>query len=170
MVQNVGAARTGENIEVFWTPHSDPDIEYFKVYYDTDGQAPYEGTGILEGDSPISVGNTLSFELNGADSSLSYTVAVTAVDSGGSESEYSSPYTVFALAPPNPVDNLTIRKEGDEYVLDWTAIPGSARYFIEKADSPEGPWIRFAQTYSTSLRRSIDPFLTKQFFRVIAQR
>lgn len=170
LVDNVGAVRSGSMMECFWTPHNDPDIEYFKVYYDTDGQPPYEGTGLAEGASPVNAGNGLSFAFSGLDSSSSYTIAVTAVDSAGSESDYSLPYTVFALSAPNPVDDLTFMKSDDDYVLNWSSVPSGARYRIETASSVDGPWTAVAVTYSTSYERPIPALDDVLFFRVIAER
>ena len=170
LVDNVGAVRSGSTMECFWTPHNDPDIAHFNVYYDTDGQPPYEGTGLAEGVSPVNAGNGLSFAFSGLDSSSSYTIAVTAVDSAGSESEYSLPYTVFALSAPNPVDDLTIMKSGDNHVLNWSSVPSGARYRIETAPSVDGPWTAVAITYSTSYERPIPALENVLFFRVIAER
>lgn len=171
VVQNVCAIRNGEVIEVFWTPHSDPDIELLRIYYDDDdSEPPYEGTGIIEGNSPISVQPGLSFDLSGADSTYSFTISMTAVDSAGSESEFSSPYTVFALTDPDPVDDLTILRTGDNYILTWNPVIAGARYRIETAPSVDGSWTAIANTYATSYERSIPAQSDLLFFRVIAER
>lgn len=170
LVENVGAVRFGSTMECFWTPHSDSDIAHFKLYYDTDGLPPYDGTGLNEGSSPINVGNTLAFTASGADSSLSYTFSLTAVDSSGSESEYSLPYTVFAIGQPVPPDSVTILVDGDEYVISWVAVSGGARYLIQTASTPDGPWTAVAQTFATTYRRPLAVAPEFTFFRIIATR
>ena len=95
---------------------------------------------------------------------------VAAVDLQGHESLPSYPYTVFAYAPPEAIEDLTIEIIGSNYALSWETVPGGAMYRIESATSPYGPWTPVAETYSTWYQRPLpeeDPLL---FFRVIAVR
>lgn len=169
-VQNVGAFRTDITASVFWTPNGDPDIASFKLYYDTDGAEPYLGNDIMEGASPIAVGNTLSFDLHGLDSLLAYTFAVSAVDSEGSESRMSQKYTVFPMGPPFPVDSLTIVVDGNDYVLHWQPIPGGAQYIVEVSNDVNGPWSSVAQTIDSTYRHTFEGIPEARFFRIVATR
>jgi len=169
-VQNVGCVRNGEQIEVFWTSHSAPDIDHYQVYYDPDGLPPYEGVGLNEGDSPVVVEDVLMTFLSGADSLQSFTFVVTAVDYQGHESLPSYPYTVFAYTSPDAIADLTIQIIGSDYVLSWEEVPGGAMYRIENAPSPYGPWTPVAETYSTWYQRPLPEGEPLMFFRVIAVR
>jgi hypothetical protein len=66
---------------------SEPDIKY-KVWYDTDAAcAPYDGTGLTQGNSPIQAGAGTSIVLSGF-SLKNYYFSVTATDYLGRESAY----------------------------------------------------------------------------------
>jgi hypothetical protein len=63
----------------------------YKVHYDSDSSLPpYEGVGLTQGDSPIDVGDLITYTLTGLDLTQSYHLAVTAYDTRGRESWYSN--------------------------------------------------------------------------------
>jgi squalene-hopene/tetraprenyl-beta-curcumene cyclase len=63
----------------------------YKIYYDTDMSGPpYQGTGALQGPSPIDVGDTSSFCLTGLTNGITYYITVTGYDSLGVETGYSN--------------------------------------------------------------------------------
>jgi len=51
------------SVELTWNANLEPDVAGYKVYYDTDTGAPYEGKGAKEGDSPIDVKKVTSYTL-----------------------------------------------------------------------------------------------------------
>jgi hypothetical protein len=65
-----------------------PDLRY-RVYYDNDGCAPFDGKGLTQGSSPVDVGASNAITLNGL-SSKDYFFTVTAYDYLGRESSYSN--------------------------------------------------------------------------------
>ena len=84
-----------------WTANPEADVVGYKVYYDSDGKYPFDGTGAAEGPSPITVGNVSAFQLTGLPPDAY--VTVTAYDAGagdffdqidGDESWFSSPVAV----------------------------------------------------------------------------
>ena len=60
----VGDAPTDLNAEglmdvtLQWDPNTEPDLDGYRIYYDVQSGAPYNGTGAGEGDSPITIYTT----------------------------------------------------------------------------------------------------------------
>ena len=68
---------------------SDPDLVY-RVYYDTDSACgPYDGKGLPDGNSPITVGTNTQIALSGV-SQADFVFVITAYDYLGRESAYSN--------------------------------------------------------------------------------
>ena len=86
-----------------WDPNTETDLEGYKVYYNTgSGGPPYNGTGAVEGSSPVDVKNVTTFTLTGLSNVESYYFVVTAYDTEGLESGYSNEVSVGA-SPNNAV-------------------------------------------------------------------
>jgi VCBS repeat-containing protein len=86
-----------------WTANSEP-VDGYRLYYKTGTSgAPYDGTGALEGNSPVDTGNVTRFTLHGLSDTQTYYFVVTAV-SGAQESNYSTELTVTPLATPPATD------------------------------------------------------------------
>jgi len=85
-------------VTLAWNPNTEPDLAGYRVYYKTgySGQ-PYDGTGAMEGDSPIDVGNVTEFTLRGLIEGITYFFAITAYDTEGDESDYSSEVSTSEL-------------------------------------------------------------------------
>ncbi len=64
-----------------WTTNPEPLISY-KLYYKTGDykEAPYDGTGLNEGDSPITIGKVTTFEVTGLSPNKTYHFTLTALD------------------------------------------------------------------------------------------
>jgi hypothetical protein len=97
----------------------------YKVYYDTDALwPPYEGTDLIEGDSPIDVGDLTSFTLNGIEANTDYYLAVTVYDDKGRESDYAIAVVYQEWVPlPSTPTGLTATLIGDHIDLKWDADP-----------------------------------------------
>lgn len=90
-----------QEVTLTWDSHSGPGLAGYKIYYKTCDKyprlgPPYNGTGIIEGDSPILVPlgklkdpDNPQFTIHGLDKTAIYFFAVTAYDSEGKESNYS---------------------------------------------------------------------------------
>ncbi len=91
------------------------DLAGYKVYYDTDiAAAPYAGTGLVEGNSPITVPVSSlpdpthpEFVLSGLSAGARYYLTVTAYDTSGNESGYSNAITVAGNIPPSAAITAT---------------------------------------------------------------
>jgi hypothetical protein len=74
-----------------WNANTESDLAGYKVYYKADSAAtPFNGTGCVQGSSPVDVKKQTSTTLNGLDSSKTYYFAVTAYNTAGKESSYSN--------------------------------------------------------------------------------
>ncbi len=79
------------DITFFWTASLD-QVEGYKLYYDTDASGtPYEGSGAVEGSSPVTIGGveTTFFTLHGLLDSATYYFTLTAYQ-GSEESDYAT--------------------------------------------------------------------------------
>ena len=93
-----------------WTANPEP-VTGYKLYYKTgpDGSAPYDGTGLSEGDSPIDIGKVTAFSVIGLSESQTYHFALTAISDLG-ESNYTAPVTYLPTAMASPVINIMSQK------------------------------------------------------------
>ncbi|MEW6382104.1 MAG: Ig-like domain-containing protein [bacterium] len=92
------------DVTLEWSENSEPDIAGYKIYYSTGSAgSPYDGTGAVEGNSPIDAGKVTSYTLTGLSDTQSYRFAVTAYDTQGLESEYSNevrPIKITGITSP----------------------------------------------------------------------
>jgi hypothetical protein len=101
----VGQA-TAEDLKFAWTASPEP-VTGYKLYYKTgsDSNPPYNGTGLQEGNSPITVPKGTQFTVRNRDVNQTYHFVLTSYGSDG-ESEYSAKATVGPLDSKAPVINL----------------------------------------------------------------
>ena len=98
---NLGIITGTSTVTLTWTPipavpnigcrnpgPSTPDWGY-RIYYDNDSCPPYQGTGLPQGNSPITAGQDATFVLNGL-AGGEYHFVVAAYDYLGRESTYSN--------------------------------------------------------------------------------
>jgi hypothetical protein len=79
------------DVTLAWDPNSEPDLAGYKLYYKTESSGPpYDGTGAIEGDSPIDVGDVTEFTIRGLTDGVTYFFVVTAHDTEGLESDCSN--------------------------------------------------------------------------------
>ena len=80
------------DVTLEWDANTEPDVDGYKVYYDTDSGHPYHGTEADEGKSgEIEVDkNTTTITLHGLPDGQVYFFVVTAYDTEGLESDYSN--------------------------------------------------------------------------------
>jgi parallel beta-helix repeat protein len=92
------------SVKLTWNANPESDVAGYKVYYDTDALAPYEGKGAKEGDSPIDVKKVTSYTLSGLKTDMTYYFVVTAYDTNGKESGFSN--EVRSNSPPQKPSNV----------------------------------------------------------------
>jgi len=92
----------------------------YYVYYDTDPYPPYNGTGLIQGDSPINAGNLSQLQLDGLQTCTPYYFTVKAENNVGL-SEYSDEVNieVFESSNSQPVNvNLYDLEIGNDTQID----------------------------------------------------
>ena len=70
------------SVTLTWKSVAAGDLAGYKVYYDQDGDFPFDGTGLTQGDSPIDVGFVTESTLKGLSEEGAYYFAVAAYDDG----------------------------------------------------------------------------------------
>ncbi len=89
------------SVALQWDPNTDADLAGYKVYYNGDSSSlPFNGTGAVEGVSPLDLHNQTSATISGLDPGHAYYFAVTAYNTSGVESSYSNIVSVPELLPP----------------------------------------------------------------------
>lgn len=85
------------DVTLVWDANSEEDLDGYKLYYklDTSG-VPYDGSGLNEGDSPVTISvedlsdeSLPEYTLSGLGDGELYYFALTAFDTDGMESDYS---------------------------------------------------------------------------------
>ena len=102
------AVSQSAEVTLAWDANSDPNLAGYNLYYKTDaGGAPYNGTGAVEGASPITIhladlanSESPAFTLTGLSDGKVYYFSLTAFNSDGLESDYSN--EVSATMGVNP--------------------------------------------------------------------
>ncbi len=99
-------AAYAEDLTFSWTANPDP-LTGYKLYYKTgtDSGPPYNGTGLTEGSSPITIGKVTSFTVTGRDVNATYHFVITAYNDQG-EGDYTTPVTIDPLDMTAPTLNL----------------------------------------------------------------
>ena len=106
-----------QDVTLQWDANTDYGLTGYKVYYDTDGTDPYDGTGAAEGNSPITI--TLAQDENPDPDIVEFTLhnlsntrtrfVVTAIDAT-QESGYSNEVNTGLTTPDNllisAIDNI----------------------------------------------------------------
>jgi len=89
-----------------WEANPEP-VTGYKLYYKIgeDSGQPYQGTGLNEGASPITVGKVTTYTVTGMAPDKIYHFTLTAYNDDG-ESGYSSIVTVFPAQNPDPVPTI----------------------------------------------------------------
>ncbi len=95
-----------EDLRFSWKTVPEP-LTGYKIYYKTgaDSSPPYNGTGLKEGSSPITLGKMTNTTLTGRDVNETYHFTITAYNDQG-EGSYSAIVTISPLDMTAPVLKL----------------------------------------------------------------
>jgi len=136
---NISFYAASNRIVLSWTKPDVPDINHFKVYYDTDSpNPPYTGTGATDGPSPINVGNVDFYILSGLTNGVTYYVAITCVDNTNLESTYSTVISTTPFERPNQPPDTPTTPQGPSM-----GAVGGNYYFSSSATDSDNDQIRF---------------------------
>ncbi len=99
-----------------WQANSEPDIAYYNIYY---------GTLSRSYSSPIPVGKITTYTINNLDEGKKYYFAVTALDTSGNESGYSTEVSKIISSPPPPQSGSSFQVSlwWTEYANRSTSVP-----------------------------------------------
>ena len=98
---------------VRWQPNTEPDLQGYRVYY---------GTASKDYGAPIDVGNVTSYTITGLDEGRTYYFAVTAVDTSGNESGFSSEVSKTIADTHAPTLTITSPTSGSTYDTDQPTV------------------------------------------------
>ncbi len=104
LVLLVSAPALAKTVTLSWDA-SPSAVSGYKVYYDTQSDGTFSGIDAIEGDSPIDVGNVLTYTVTGLYDDEDYYFAVTAYDASGNESTYSNIVVSSAVSSETPTQN-----------------------------------------------------------------
>ena len=92
------------SIQLYWKPVPDIDLAGYKIYFDTDSLAPYDGIAKIQGlPSPIVIGKDTGYVITGLFEDSTYYVVVTAFDINNNESGYSNILSTNLITNSKPV-------------------------------------------------------------------
>src|SRR5512133_39609 len=102
-----------ETVALSWDANTESTLAGYKVYYADSPTLPFNGTGAVEGASPINTQKLTTATLSGLDPNRTHYLAITAYDTAGVESSYSSIVTIHEAIPPTtavtaPANNATV--------------------------------------------------------------
>ncbi len=144
-------------VTLAWDPPATGTVDGYKLYYKAGGSgAPYDGTGSYQGDSPIDVGNVITYTIGGLDALQSYCFVVTAYNESG-ESSYSneacttasdsSSGPIISLTPTSLLASCTQGSNATAQSLQiWNSGSGTLSYTI----SDNASWLSCSPTTGTS--------------------
>jgi hypothetical protein len=152
------------DITLQWDPNTETDLAGYKVYYNIETSGPsYNGTGAVEGNSPIDVGNVTQFTLHGLDEDVTYFFAVTAYNTGQLESGFSNEVDALGASlnsgsnlvslyrqPENTNVSAALESINGQYAAVWAYVNGSWRVYdpanpgfsdLSTMEAGKGYWI-----------------------------
>jgi len=88
-------------ITLTWDAETAADLAGYRVYYSQSAALPFQGTGAVQGASPVDVSTSNVATITGLDPGTPYYFAITAYNSTGLETGYSTIVQVPELIPPS---------------------------------------------------------------------
>jgi hypothetical protein len=172
------------DITLEWNANTESDLSGYRVYYKTGSSGPlYNGTGALEGNSPIEIGIITEFTLHGLLDGEVYFFAVTAYDVEGLESNYSDEVDALSIPlyqgsnlisfyrqPKDSAISTVLSPISDKYISVWTYMDNSWKIYdpsspgfsdLNTVEAGRGYWIDMNEpatllTYGSTASNSIN--------------
>lgn len=124
-IASIQKSFSGQSMTVTWIPSPSADVVGYNVYFGT--QSGYYP-------DYISVSGANQADIYGVEDGVTYYVVITAYDSSGHESVYSSEssYTIPTLAAPGPITSIQQQAGSDAVALTWNPSPSAdvAAYYV----------------------------------------
>lgn len=152
-------------VTLSWTANSEPDMAGYNIYRSSDGTSYTKVNGDPVADT--------TYVATGLTNGQQYWFKITAVDTAGNESAYSSTVTATPVNVAPAVPTGLTATEGDrQATLSWTANTewDLAGYNIYRADSAAGPYTKINSTLVTTAAYVDDALIngTTYWYRVTA--
>ena len=172
------------DITLRWNANTESDLAGYKIYYKMGfPDSPYNGTGALEGASPIEVGKETEVTLHGLLDDEVYYFAVTAYDVESLESNYSNEVDALSITLHQGSNLISLYRQPDDtdvssvlgpisgkYASIWTFIDNNWRVFdpsspgfsdLTAMEAGRGYWIEMNEpavllTYGSAASNSIN--------------
>ncbi len=152
------------DITLQWDANTETDLAGYKVYYKIETSGPsYNGTGAVEGNSPIDVGNVTQFTLHGLYEDVTYFFAVSAYNTTQLESGFSNEVDALGASlhsgsnlvslyrqPENTNPSTVLNSINGQYAAVWAYVNGSWRVYdpanpgfsdLSTMEAGKGYWI-----------------------------
>lgn len=152
------------DITLQWDANTETDLAGYKIYYKIETSGPfYNGTGAVEGNSPIDAGNTTEITLHGLDEDVTYFFAVTAYNTAQLESGFSNEVDALGVnldsgsnlislyrQPENTNPSAVLESINGQYDAVWAYVNGSWRAYdpansgfsdLSTMEAGKGYWI-----------------------------
>ncbi len=126
----------GKTVTLSWDA-SPSEVSGYNVHYDTTSSGSLEGEGATEGDSPVRVGNILTYVIHGLADDVDHYFAVTAYDESGNESTYSN--TVHSPPVSSGNNPPVLASVGNKSILE-----GATLNFTVSATDEDGDGLTYA--------------------------
>ena len=134
------------NVTLAWDANSEDNLAGYMLYYKTGtGGAPYDGTGLIEGASPITIHlgeledpDSPDYSVNGLEEGSVYYFALTAFDDDGLESDYSDEVSYSYEIPEVATHTISTSAGNHGYITPdgtITVDEGSDRTFTIVPDA-----------------------------------
>jgi len=105
------------SVAIQWDPNTEADLAGYNVYYKADSPAlPFNGTGAVEGVSPVNVHSQTSAIISGLNPGHTYYFAVTAYNASGLESAYSNIVSI----PESVLPTISLSAPANNSVVSGT--------------------------------------------------
>jgi hypothetical protein len=163
-----GIPAYGVNVTLGWDANTEADLAGYKVYYKTDTSGPsYDGTGAIEGSSPIDVGNVTQLTLHGLGDDVIYFFAVTAYNTNQLESGFSNEADALGVSldpgsnlvslyrqPEDTSLSAVLNSINGQYTAVWTYVNGNWQVYdsanpgfsdLSTMGAGKGYWIEMNQ-------------------------
>ena len=152
------------DITLQWDANTEADLAGYKIYYKTETSGPsYNGTGAVEGSSPIDVGDTTEITLHGLDEDVTYFFAVTAYNTTQLESGFSNEVDALGVSldsgsnlvslyrqPEDTNPSAVLESIDGQYDAVWAYVNGNWRVYdpanpgfsdLSTMEAGKGYWI-----------------------------
>jgi hypothetical protein len=130
----------GKTVTLSWDA-SPSTVTGYKIYYDTGSSAPLDGTGATEGNSPIDVGNVLTYVIHGLPDDADHYFAVTAYDDSEPENE-----SVYSNTVHSPIVSSSNNPPVLASIGNKTILEGATLSFTLSATDADGDSLTYIAT------------------------